>query len=99
LLAEPDHHRRRSLARRAAEGGWSVRALEAEIARVARPAAPRLQPHPDQSAAAARLQDVIASATGCEAKAIPHRRGFQIILDQAAADRLARILGGEVAGR
>ena len=99
LLAEPDHHRRRSLARRAAEGGWSVRALEAEIARVAGPAAPRLQPHPDQSAAAARLQDVIASATGCEAKAIPHRRGFQIILDQAAADRLARILGGEVAGR
>ena len=31
LLAEPDHHRRRVLARRAAEGGWSVRALEAEI--------------------------------------------------------------------
>ena len=99
LLAEPDHHRRRSLARRAAEGGWSVRALEAEIARVARPAAPRRQPHPDQSAAAARLQDVIASATGCEAKATPHRRGFQIILDPAAADRLARILGGEVAAR
>jgi ParB family transcriptional regulator, chromosome partitioning protein len=99
LLAEPDHHRRRSLARRAAEGGWSVRALEAEIARVARPAAPRRQPHPDQCAAAARLQDVIAMATGCEAKATPHRRGFQIILDQAAADRLGRILGGEVAGQ
>jgi ParB family chromosome partitioning protein len=99
LLAEPDHHRRRSLARRAAEGGWSVRALEAEIARVARTAAPRRPPHPDQCAAAARLQDAIASATGCEAKATPHRRGFQIILDQAAADGLARILGGEVAGQ
>jgi len=33
LLTEPDHHRRRILARRAAEAGWSVRALEAEIAR------------------------------------------------------------------
>jgi hypothetical protein len=42
---------------------------------------------------------VIASATGCEAKATPHRSGFQIILDQAAADRLARILGGEVPGQ
>ena len=41
LLAEPDHHRRRVLARRAAEGGWSVRALEAEITRGAKPAAPR----------------------------------------------------------
>jgi len=99
LLAEPDHHRRRSLARRAAEGGWSVRALEAEIARVAKPAASRRPPHPDQCAAAARLQDVIANATGCEAKATPHRRGFQIILDQAAADQLARVLGGEVAGQ
>jgi ParB family transcriptional regulator, chromosome partitioning protein len=29
LLTEPDHCRRRELAKRAAEGGWSVRALEA----------------------------------------------------------------------
>jgi ParB family chromosome partitioning protein len=97
LLAEPDHHRRRALGRRAAEGGWSVRALEAEIARVAKPAAPRRPPHPDQCAAAARLQDVIVTATGCEAKAAPHRLGFQIVLDQAAADRLARVLSGEAA--
>ncbi len=99
LLAEPDHHHRRALGRRAAEGGWSVRALEAEIGRVAKPAAPRRRPHPDQCATAARLQDVIAAATGCEAKATPHRRGFRIILDQAAADRLARVLGAEVAGQ
>jgi ParB family transcriptional regulator, chromosome partitioning protein len=33
LLTEPDQHRRRILARRAADAGWSVRALEAEIAR------------------------------------------------------------------
>lgn len=96
LLTEPDHHRRRVLARRAAEGGWSVRVLEAEIAGGAKPAAPRPVPDPDQSAAAAKLQDAITSATGCEARATPHRRGFQIILDQAAADRLARILGGDM---
>jgi ParB family transcriptional regulator, chromosome partitioning protein len=33
LLSEPDHHRRRALAKRAAEGGWSVRMVEGEIAR------------------------------------------------------------------
>ena len=68
LLAEPDHDRRRVLGRRAAEGGWSVRVLEAEIARGAKPAAPRPVPHPDQCAAAAKLQDAIANATGCEAR-------------------------------
>ena len=96
LLTEPDHHRRRVLARRSAEGGWSVRALEAEIERIAKPVSPRPSPHPDQCAAAAKLQDAIANATGCEARATPHQRGFQIILDQAAAERLARILGGEM---
>ncbi len=96
LLAEPDHRRRRVFARRAAEGGWSVRALEAEITRGTEPAAPRRLPNPDQCTAAAKLQDAIANATGCEARATPHRGGFQIILDQAAADRLARILGGDM---
>jgi ParB family transcriptional regulator, chromosome partitioning protein len=96
LLAEPDHHRRRVLARRAADGGWSVRTLEAEIARMAKPTEPRRSPHPDQCAAAAKLQDAIVHATGCEARATPHQHGFQIILDQAAAGRLARILGGDM---
>jgi ParB family chromosome partitioning protein len=95
LLAEPDHHRRRVLARRAAESGWSVRTLEAEIARIVNPREPRPSPHPDRCAAAAKLQDAIVNATGCEARAAPHRRGFQIILDHAAADRLARVLGGD----
>jgi ParB family chromosome partitioning protein len=95
LLTEPDHDRRRALARRAAEGGWSVRALEAEIARGDNPRQPARQPSPDQSAAAARLQDVITTATGCDVLARPHHSGFQIILDQAAADRLAQSLGAE----
>jgi ParB family transcriptional regulator, chromosome partitioning protein len=33
LLTERDHHRRRLLATRAAQEGWSIRGLEAEIAR------------------------------------------------------------------
>ena len=39
LLSEPDHHRRRVLAKRAADGAWSIRTLEYEIARQ-RPAYP-----------------------------------------------------------
>src|SRR5450755_640783 len=31
LLTEPNHHRRRVLARRAADGAWSIRTLESEI--------------------------------------------------------------------
>jgi ParB family chromosome partitioning protein len=99
LLTEPDHRRRRSLAQRAAECGWSVRTLESEIARSNKPPKERQSPHPDQSAAAVELEDAILGATGCEARARPHRDGFQITLDQTAAERLARILDGEKATR
>jgi ParB family chromosome partitioning protein len=92
LLGEPDHHRRRVLAKRAADGAWSIRTLESEIARGTDPPTQHREPHPDQSAAAARLQDAITHATGSEALARPHRRGYQIILDQSAADRLAQLL-------
>jgi ParB family chromosome partitioning protein len=92
LLTEPDHHHRRALAKRAADRGWSIRTLELEIARAADPRQPPSQPHPDASAAAATLQDAITKATGCDARARPHRHGYQIILDQDAADKLAQIL-------
>jgi len=95
LLVEPDHHRRRDHAHRAVTAGWSVRTLEAEIARSAKLRPPRREPHPDQSAAAAKLQDAIVHAIGCDARATPHRQGFQIILDQSAAERLAQILGDQ----
>jgi ParB family chromosome partitioning protein len=98
LLTEPDHHRRRQLARQAVQSGWSVRALEAVISHASAPATPRRRPGADQVAVAARLQDTIARAIGQEAKAVPHREGFQIILDAPAAARLAQILGGEIAG-
>jgi ParB family transcriptional regulator, chromosome partitioning protein len=94
LLSEPDHHRRRELARRAATSGWSIRSLEAQIARPVRPS-PRQRPDADHVAAAERLQDAIASATGGEARATPHARGFQIILDQTGADHLLRLLAGD----
>ena len=84
LLTEPDHHRRRDLAKRATEGGWSVRALEAEIARGARAPRRPSQPHPDQLAAVAKLHNLVAQATGCEIEARPPRLGYQLILDQNA---------------
>ncbi|MHB8657474.1 MAG: ParB/RepB/Spo0J family partition protein [Solirubrobacteraceae bacterium] len=96
LLAEPDHDRRRQLARRAADAGWSVRALEDEIGRSARPAKAHSVPHPDHAAAATRLQNALTTATGCEIRATPHRDGYRITLDQAAADRLEQLLGAEV---
>ncbi len=92
LLAEPDHSRRRDLARRAAVHGWSVRALEAEIARGAKPRRQPSEPHPDRLAAADELHDVLALATGCEIQTRPHRLGYQLILDQDAVDRLKKLL-------
>ncbi len=92
LLTEPDHHRRCLLARRAAQVGWSVRALEAEIARPADARHRRPEPPPDQTAPAARLQDTLNKALGCEASARPHRDGYQVTLDPDAARRLARVL-------
>jgi ParB family transcriptional regulator, chromosome partitioning protein len=98
LLAEPDHDRRRFLARRSVAYGWSVRTLEAEIARGGKSKTPAHTPHPDQSAAAARLEEAIAKATGCEARAKPHRQGFRVVLDYAAAEQLMRVLAGDAAG-
>ena len=92
LLTEPDHHQRRLFARRAAEGGWSVRALEAEIARRSRPRAKVERPQPDQEATAARLAEALTKVTGCEARARPHGDGYQVILDQAAGEQLIRML-------
>jgi ParB family chromosome partitioning protein len=92
LLTEPDHHRRTVLARRAADAGWSVRALQAEIARrpTGRPGPP--QAHPDQEEAAARLQDTLSRAVGSDVTARPYRDGYQVVLDQAASDRLTQLL-------
>jgi ParB family chromosome partitioning protein len=91
LLTEPDHDRRRALARQAAEHGWSVRRLESEIARGTRPRAAH-RPSADHQTAAANLQDALATAIGREVQARPHPSGYQILLDQDAADRLEQLL-------
>ena len=92
LLTEPDHDRRRQLAHRAAESGWSVRGLEAEIIRRAEPRPARAALHPDHVAAAAALEDTMSRALGTGVQARPHRRGYQLLLDQAAAHRLLQLL-------
>jgi ParB family chromosome partitioning protein len=92
LLTEPDHHRRRLLAERAAQDGWSIRALQAEIARLTIPRPRPPSPHPDHAAAAARLEEALAKANGGDVRARPHRLGYQVILDQAASERLIRFL-------
>ena len=81
--------RRRNVAGRCARS-------RAEIARAAKPPASRPTADPDQCAVATRLEEAITRAIGCEAKAKPHRGGFQILLDHPAADRLARALGADM---
>ena len=92
LLTEPDHHRQRVLAERAARDQWSIRILETEIARGSKPRPKPHPPHPDHEAAAARLQDALTSAIGYDAQVRPHHLGYQVILDKTAGDRLIRLL-------
>jgi ParB family chromosome partitioning protein len=92
LLTEQDARRRVTLARRAAIEGWSVRALEAHIARKLAPRPRQNAPHPDASATADMLARAIAQATGLRADARPHRGGYKIILEEAAAPRLLHLL-------
>jgi ParB family transcriptional regulator, chromosome partitioning protein len=99
LLTEPDHHRRRVLAERAARDEWSIRTLEAEIALGPNQRPKPQPPHPDHEAAAARLQDALTSATDCDVRARPHRLGYQLILDQSGCERLMRFLAGTNTGR
>jgi ParB family chromosome partitioning protein len=84
LLAE-DHADRRTLARRAVEGGWSVRVLE-QHARDAngggeRPATKgRAAIHPDQEAAAAEIADALSAALGVEIRVRPRGTGYKVEL-------------------
>jgi hypothetical protein len=56
----------------------------------------RREPEPDHCAAAVRLEDALAAATGCEVCATPHPRGFQIVLDQAGATSLLRLHDNDI---
>lgn len=74
LLAE-DHAERRSLARAAAAGRWSVRELEsrARAAGGTRAKRPRRRPalHPDQEAAIERISDSLGTALGRDVDVAP----------------------------
>ena len=80
LLLADDHAGRRSLARAAADHGWSVRELEsrargdapAERATAARRRAP-VSIHPDQEAAAERIEDALGELFGREVGIAPAR--------------------------
>jgi len=95
LLAE-DHSVRRSLARAAAEGRWSVRELEAR-ARAAGAAAeqPELGPrkqapgslHPDQQAAIEQIADALGEALGTEVDVrAAGAHGYRLALELASLE-------------
>jgi ParB family transcriptional regulator, chromosome partitioning protein len=84
LLTAPDHADRRRLARAAADGGWTVRETEARAREAARPpevaAKPTRKVHPDQLAAAERLQDIFSSALGADVRVAPRKEGYTVTL-------------------
>jgi hypothetical protein len=71
--------------------------MKAAIARDHTSRKQRRRPSTDQCAVAAACR-TRSPARGQEAKALPHRHGFQILLDTPAAARLQEILCGELAG-
>jgi ParB family chromosome partitioning protein len=100
LLAE-DHADRRSLARSAAEHGWSVRVTEQKardaVAGRAREATKgRAAIHPDQIAAMEEIAERLGAALGTEVRVKPRGIGYKVELafeDVDAALTLADRLG------
>ncbi len=84
LLMAPDHADRRRLGRAAADEGWTVRETEARAREAAHPPAavprPQREVHPDQLAAAERLQDAFSAALGAEVRVAPRREGYTVTL-------------------
>lgn len=101
LLLADDHADRRSLARSAANDGWSVRVTE-DRARASNESAKPAQPgraavHPDALAAAQDIAETLSIALDVDVKVRPRGTGFkaELVLGeadeaQAIADRLAR---------
>jgi ParB family chromosome partitioning protein len=93
LLAE-DHSDRRSLARAAVDGRWSVRELEAQARTAAgadpeRKAAPRRkrQLHPDQEAAIQQIADALGETLGSEVDVAPGPgHGYRVELNFESLD-------------
>jgi ParB family chromosome partitioning protein len=100
LLTAPDHADRRRLGRAAADEGWTVRETEARARDAARPPESETRPpsrtvHPDQLAAAERLQDAFAQALGADVRVAPRKQGYTVTLaveSLAEAEALAKRL-------
>src|SRR4051794_21671636 len=101
LLMAPDHADRRRLGRAAAAEEWTVRETEARARAHAGPpeAAPKPRhaaPHPDQLAAAERLQDALSAALDADVRVAPRREGYTVTVSVASlaeAEALAERLG------
>ncbi len=96
----PDHGDRRRLGRSASDEGWTVRETESRAREAAHPPEPAPKPrrvaHPDQLAAAERLQDAFALALGADVRVAPRRDGYTVTLAvesleeaEALAERLS----------
>jgi ParB family chromosome partitioning protein len=100
LLAE-DHADRRSLARAAAAGEWSVRTLEAKARETGRGAGGRSRPaakgvHPDQAEAAEVIADALGAVLGTDVSVRPAASGYRVELSFANPEEalaLARRIG------
>ena len=104
LLMVEDHALRRTLARSAVAGRWSVRELE-ERARAERPAGDRGATrarragglHPDQAAAIEQIGETLSGVLGreLEVRPAPRGEGYRVLLDVASvadAEELVRRL-------
>src|SRR4051794_7307213 len=84
LLLADDHAARRSIARAAVQGGWSVRVVEQRAREANAPARTakrgRAAVHPDQEAAAARISEALGAALGTEVRVRPRGTGYKVKL-------------------
>jgi ParB family chromosome partitioning protein len=84
LLLADDHADRRSLARAAVQGGWSVRVVEQRAREANAPVRTakrgRAAMHPDQAAAAARIAEALGAALGTEVRVRPRGTGYKVEL-------------------
>jgi ParB family chromosome partitioning protein len=84
LLLADDHADRRSIARAAVQGGWSVRVVEQRAREANAPARAakrgRAAVHPDQEAAAARISEALGAALGTEVRVRPRGTGYKVEL-------------------
>jgi ParB family transcriptional regulator, chromosome partitioning protein len=97
LLLADDHADRRSIARAAVQGGWSVRVVEQRAREANAPARAatrgRAAVHPDQDAAAARISEALGAALGVEVRARPRGTGYKVELAFEDVDEALALAG------